>query len=506
MDPSNSRVLYAASYQRRRSGCCYNGGGPGSALWKSDNSGRSWDRLSANGLPGGVLGRIALSVSQLNSNVVYAQVEAGAAAEAEAPARGAGPGAGLAQRALVEAEVGPVGMTGATAPVRTRIRGGAVDAVGRSGADTTNRTPRRSTPLGGVSRSDNKGKSWTVVSNCDARPLYFSQIRVDPSNEQNIYVAGVHMAKSLDGGKTFLLLDNAGGFFNMGEDQHAIWIDPKNGNHILRGNDAGFMVTWDQGKTWEYVRTMATALSCWVTADMGHPYYVYTGLQDNDSWAVRSATAWQNRPHGTRLVPSHRRRWLPDRGGSDGLSSSDTSSQDGSVSRVDLRTGRATSIRQCRLRRGTASCRFESGQRWSRAGVGGGRGGGRGAAADSAEAGAPSCVDGRVGGGAGRGGGGGGGGRGGGTTSNVINGQPGETYRFNWNTPLLMSPHNPSTIWVGGNRLFKSVNRGEKWIESADLTKHVDRCDVNLMGVPGTQAQLSKNDGVTAYGTIKTIS
>src|SRR5690348_9979461 len=93
MDPSNSRVLYAASYQRRRSGCCYNGGGPGSGLWKSDNAGQSWERLSGNGLPSGVLGRIALSVSKSNPNVVYAQIEAGAGAapavaEAPAPAPG----------------------------------------------------------------------------------------------------------------------------------------------------------------------------------------------------------------------------------------------------------------------------------------------------------------------------------------------------------------------------------------------------------------------------------
>ena len=514
MDPSNSRVLYAASYQRRRSGCCYNGGGPGSALWKSDNSGRSWDRLSGNGLPSGVLGRIALSVSQTNPNVVYAQIEAGAAAEAEAPARGAGPGgAGAA---------GGGGGGGAGGGGAGGGRAGGYDwcdnagpghgfGGGRGGrggaADTTNRTPPTvDANRSGIFRSDNKGKSWTVVSNCDARPLYFSQIRVDPSNEQNIYVAGVHMAKSLDGGRTFLLLDNAGGFFNMGEDQHAIWIDPKNGNHILRGNDAGFMVTWDQGKTWEYVRTMATALSYWVTADMGHPYYVYTGLQDNDSWAGASATRGRIGLTG--------QDWFHLTGGDGFQTAVDptdfhiiySSSQDGSVSRVDLRTGRATSIRPVPVQASGAAGTDSSagGGRGGRAGGRGGRGAGRGAVADSAEAVAPSCVDGRVGGGAGRGGGGGGG-RGGGT-SNVINGQPGEAYSFNWNTPLLMSPHNPSTIWIGGNRLFKSVNRGDKWIESADLTKHIDRCDVTLMGVPGTQAQLSKNDGVTAYGTITAIS
>ena len=499
MDPSNPRVLYAASFQRRRSGCCYNGGGPGSALWKSDNAGQSWDRISGNGLPSGVLGRIGLSVSKSNPNVVFAQLEAGA--EAEAPARGAAPapgapgggGAGNGRGAAYDwcDNAGP-----------GRGFGGGRGGRGGAGADTTNRTPPAlDANRSGIFRSDNKGKSWTVVSNCDARPLYFSQIRVDPSNEQNIYVAGVHMAKSLDGGKTFVLLDNAGGFFNMGEDQHAIWIDPKNGNHIMRGTDAGFMVTWDQGKTWEYVRTMATALAYWVTADMGHPYYVYAGLQDNDSWAGASGTRGRIGITG--------QDWFHLTGGDGFQTAVDptdfhiiySSSQDGSVSRVDLRTGRATSIRP------VAPPAPNSAGRGGR-----GAGGGRGAETDSIEAGAPQCVDGRVGGaGAGRGGGGvggggGGGGRGGAATPNVINAQPGEVYRFNWNTPVLMSPHNPSTIWIGGNRLFKSVNRGEKWTESADLTKHIDRCDVTLMGTPGTQAQLSKNDGVSAYSTITAIS
>ena len=493
MDPSNPRVLYAASYQRRRSGCCYNGGGAGSGLWKSENGGDSWVRLSANGLPSGVLGRIGLSVSKSNPNIVFAQIEAGA--EPEAPARGnAGAGANAPGGAAGAGRGGAYDWCDNAGP--SRGFGGGRGGRGGAGADSANRTPPALDPnRSGVFRSDNKGKSWTVVSNCDARPLYFSQIRVDPSNEQNIYVAGVHMAKSLDGGKTFLLLDNAGGFFNMGEDQHAIWIDPKNGNHVMRGTDAGFMVTWDQGKTWEYVRTMATALAYWVTADMGHPYYVYTGLQDNDSWAGASGSRGR--------IGLTEQNWFHLTGGDGFQTAVDptdfhiiySSSQDGSVSRVDLRTGRATSIRPVPPPVANAAGR-------------GGRGGGAGGAtpADNPETGAPACVDGRVGGGAGRGGAGGGGGRGGAVTSNVINAEPGETYRFNWNTPVLMSPHNPSTIWIGGNRLFKSVNKGDKWTESADLTKHIDRCDVTLMGTPGTQAQLSKNDGVSAYSTITAIS
>src|SRR5687768_525474 len=77
LDPSNGSVVYAASYQRRRLGCCFNGGGPGSALWKSTDAGKSWTKLTGGGLPPGTYGRIALDVSRSNPNVLYAQIEAG---------------------------------------------------------------------------------------------------------------------------------------------------------------------------------------------------------------------------------------------------------------------------------------------------------------------------------------------------------------------------------------------------------------------------------------------
>jgi hypothetical protein len=88
----------------------------------------------------------------------------------------------------------------------------------------------------------------------------------------------------------------------------------------------------------------------------------------------------------------------------------------------------------------------------------------------------------------------------------VLNAKPGDQYRFNWNTPVILSPHNPKIVWFGGNRLFKSYNQGDTWVASDDLTKNVDRNTVSLMGAPGNVTQLSKNDGVVSYSTIITIS
>ena len=486
IDPANSNVLYAASYQRRRMGCCFNGGGPGSALWKTTDAGKTWTKLTGKGLPGGTYGRIALDVSRSNPSVVYVQIEAGqvgqprttppvdpgAATEVTPTPPGTPqpppvtPQAAAAQRgqtppAAAQAGRGGQGRGGGYDWCNNAGPGRGFGRGGRGGDEPP--APQTPPPLdparGGIFRSEDRGNTWTHVSNCNSRPMYFSQVRVDPSNDKAVYVAGLPWAKSLDGGKTFVTLDNAGGNSSPGHvDQHAMWIDPRNPKHIIIGNDGGIDVTWDQGRTWDSIKTMAVALPYWVSADMRRPYYVYIGLQDNGSWGGPSMTR-----SGDGILNSD---WFPI-GGGDGFQTAVdpndhnivyTESQNGNTSRYDLRTGRQQSIRPQGLNTG-------------RGGGGGGRGGGQAPRATVLNA---SAKD--------------------------------EAYRFNWNTPFQLSPHNPSIVWLGGNRLFKSLNRGDTWWASVDLTKNVDRNTIPLMGVPGDRSMLSKNDGVTSYSTIIAIN
>ena len=468
MDPSNPSTLFAASYQRRRSGCCFNGGGPGSALWRSDDAGRTWNKVTGGGLPGGTWGRSALGFSRSSPNVLYYQVEVGSAGEA-----------GVAQEAPTEAPAGGAGGAGGRGGFDWCNNGGPPPAARGGGAGGRGtivpQQPALSDKSSGLWRSNDKGKTWTLMSNCNARPMYFSQVRVDPTNPNTVYVSGLPWAKSTDGGKTFATLDDAGGNNTSGHvDNHAMYIDPKNPKHLMIGNDGGLSVSWDQGNTWDYVNTMATGLAYWVSADMRRPYWVYTGLQDNGSWGGPSSTR-----NNDGILNSH---WFGI-GGGDGFQTAVdpqnynivyTESQDGNTSRYDLFTGAQRSIRPVPP---------------------GGRGGvGAGA----------SCVDGRVVTAGGGRGGGGGGGRGG--NANVVNAQAGDAARFNWNTPYQLSPHNPSLVWYGGNRLYKSYDRGDTYVQSPDLTKQVDRCKVSLMGAAGDKTQLSKNDGVVAYSTIISVS
>ena len=246
MDPKDPNTLYAASYQRRRSGCCFNGGGPGSALWKTDNGGKSWTKLTGNGLPPGTYGRIALDVSRSNPNVVYAQIETdGGATTPAVAAGGAGGGGG---------------------------RGGydwCNNGAPRAANDTTKppaleRRAKRHLPLGEQGALVDRGEQLQRPSALlqpdprrpDERPAHLRRRR-----------AHGEVGRRGAGPSSYLDLEPGSG--NQGEDQHAFWIDPSNPDHILRGTDAGFMVTWDQGATWEYVRTMATSLAYWVTRGHG---------------------------------------------------------------------------------------------------------------------------------------------------------------------------------------------------------------------------------------------
>ncbi len=423
IDPSNPNTLIAATYERRRTAWGFVGGGPGSGLHRTTDGGRTWTKLSGNGLPRGTMGRVGLDWSRSNPNVVYAQIEV--AQDNEPP---------VAQDAP-QAQAG-------------RGAGGA-----RGGGPPAPPDPTRS----GVWRSNDKGRTWAFVSNENQRPMYYSQIRVDPNHENVVYVGGTNPAKSTDGGKTFEPLRGMGHV-----DNHAIWIDPNDSDHVMYGNDGGLDVSYDGGATWESPRKTATALSYHVSVGMNRPYTVCTGLQDNGSWCG----------------PSHVRsnqgirswHWISV-GGGDGFQTQIdptdanvfyTESQNGNVNRYDASTGSRGSIRP-------------------RAGTGG----------------------------AGRGGGGGGGGRGG-ATSNVVPApaQDVAEFNYNWNSPIRISPHNPKMLLFGGNRLFVSADGGETWRMTMELGKDIDVSQRTILeqpyslpscgrgSGPGQDCILSKNDGL----------
>ena len=495
IDPSNPLHLFASTYERRRTSWGFVGGGPGSGIHETVDGGKTWKPVKStptNGLPRGTMGRIAFDWSRSNPNVLYAQIEV---APDKEPAEAA-PAAAPADPA---AAGGRGGAAGAGAGGGRGGGGGGGGQGGGRGGGAPN--PQAS----GIWRSADKGKTWEYRSSQNQRPMYFSQIRVDPNNPDVVYVGGVNAQKSIDGAKTFNDIESRTGHV----DNHAIWIDPLNSQHVMYGNDGGLDVSYDGGDTWESLRLQGAGLPYYVSADMRHPYWVCTGLQDNGSWCG---------PSSTRSGGIHMWNWISV-GGGDGFQTAQdptdpnifyTESQNGAITRYDLNTGETRSVRP------------------QPGGGGGGRGGGGGGggAAGGGAAGGGAAGGGAAGGGAaaaggppgGGGGGGGFGGGGGGGRGNVVAGPDDDwPQAYNWNSPIRLSPHNPGTVLFGGTRFFVSRDRGTTWTMSAPMGKKIDPGTRTLLEQPynlpncgraGQKCILSKNDGYVAneYGTIIEIA
>lgn len=446
MDPGNPNVLYAASYQRRRVPWGFNGGGPGSAIWKTTNAGKTWTKLTGNGLPTNpIIGRIGLDVARSRPQTIYASIEVG-------PSGGTGAGVND-DGSLVQPGQGRGGAPAEGAEATGAGRGGRGQA---SPPD-----PKKS----GIWRSDDGGKSWRFLSNSMDRPMYYSQIRIDPTTPEIAYQGGAPFFKTVDGGKTWRQVQGL-----AHSDHHAIWINPRNNNHLIVGNDGGIDISYDQGTSWEFVNTVAVGQFYKVSADMRRPYHVCGGLQDNGSWCGPSSTRTSNG-----ILNSD---WYRIGGGDGFYTANDptdwsvvySESQDGNTNRVDLKAGRTVSIRP-RGPSGRGSAPPPPGtenldpQLLAQFGFG------------------PAAASG-----------------------NIVPAPPaGTTFRFYWNTPFMLSWHSPSTLYLGGDRLFRSPDRGQTWTMSPDLTNNIGRNDRPIMGVEGKAPMASKHDGAASYSNIVTI-
>src|SRR5947208_5180776 len=408
MDATNDKILYASTYQRRRSACCMNGGGPGSGIWKSTDGGETWTRLRT-GIPEGPLGRIGLEVYRKRPNILYALIEG------PAPAGGRGGAAGGGGAAA------PGGAAGATAEEGPGAQ--AAGGFGRGGG------PLNTQPTG-LYRSDDAGATWKKVNNANPRPMYFSQVRIDPNDPDAILFGGVDLQQSLDGGKTV----NTAAASKIHSDHHAIWIDPSNSNHAIIGNDGGLAMTHDQAKTWVFLPNLPVGLFYHVSVDNATPYNICGGMQDNYDWCGPSAV------RGAAGIANY--QWTTVQGGDGFVALQDpndyriaySESQDGNMVRIDRVTGETIPIR-------------------------------------------PMAA-------------------------------PGEPpFRWNWDTPLVMSPHDPKVLYAAANKIFRSTDRGLTWTAiSGDITGNANRDDIVTMGVKGSEINIAKNDGIQTWPTATTFA
>jgi photosystem II stability/assembly factor-like uncharacterized protein len=194
---------------------------------------------------------------------------------------------------------------------------------------------------GGVYKSTDGGESWTRVNSVNPRPMYFSQIRVDPNDDKLIYVLGVELYRSTDGGANFKR-DVRG----VHADQHALWINLRDSRHMILGCDGGFYATYDRMAHWDHLNHLAIGQFYHAAVDVRpHNYYVYGGLQDNGSWGGPSQTRTFTGPVNE--------DWIMVGGGDGFVCQVDPNdpdlvyyeSQNGGLGRRHLKTGETASLR-----------------------------------------------------------------------------------------------------------------------------------------------------------------
>ncbi len=456
MHPKDPDTLLVATYERMRDGFDTNDPakkwGPGSGLWKTSDAGKTFKRITS-GLPTGELGRIGIEYYRSNPDHVYMVLESekiGMEPE-NAPYMGInGQDAEVGTRLTNVVKGGPaakaglkkddvvISLDGTTLhgyqafikAIRQHVAGDEVKIEvsrerksvflhlklgkrpkpkARPGGPTQGggRAARARSPFGaflggqnaniqdqqgkdgheygGIYKSTDGGDSWQRINSLNPRPMYFSELRVDPNDENHIWVLGIRLWKSKDGGKTF-----AGNGIPRGVhvDHHALWIDPSNGRHLILGNDGGLYVSYDRGAHYDHHNHVAIGQFYDVGVGPRRDYRVYGGLQDNGSWGGPSRS-----PHAAGPTNED---WMRI-GGGDGfrvrIDKHDPDriyfeSQNGNVARRHLRTNERGSFRP-RMPRGSKT-----------------------------------------------------------------------RYRWNWYTPFVLSHHNSRIYYTAGNKVFRSLDRG----------------------------------------------
>jgi len=284
----------------------------------------------------------------------------------------------------------------------------------------------------GFYRSTDGGESWNKQSSyVSGSPQYYQEIVVDPTNENRVYSLDTYMMVSEDGGKNFKRL----GEKNKHVDNHALWIDPNNTDHLIVGCDGGLYESWTRGKNWDFKPNLPVTQFYRVAVDYDTPFYsVYGGTQDNFSLGAP-----------TRTIFSH------------GIDNSDwiiTQTGDGFKTVIDP-TDPNTIYSQAQY--GYLS-RIDKQSREN-------------------------------------------------MPITPVHPDPKQVMRWNWNSPILISPHNHKRIYYASQVLFKSDDRGNSWTPiSGDLSKNIDRNKLKVMDTVWSIDSVAKNKSTSIYGSIVSLS
>jgi len=435
--PENPNILYAASWERERKAWNFDGDGDNSAIYKSIDGGDTWKNISANNgfRNGNGVGRIGLAI--YDENTVYAIHDSQFRRKSDKKEKKSSKGLTKEDFKKMSTEEF-LGLTDknlnnylrtnrfqqkyTSKTVKKMVSQGTVKPIDLAKFLEDANSMLFDTPVEGaeVFITTNGGKKWSKTHNNQIDGLYYSygyyfgEIRVDPQDKNTIYVLGVPILRSKDGGKTFTSI----GKENVHSDHQALWINPTRKGHLVEGNDGGLNISYDDGAHWIKLNSPSVGQFYAIYADNQKPYNVYGGLQDNGVW-----TASHNAKMNNRWLQTGHNPYTSIMGG-DGMqvqvddrnpSIVYTGSQFGNYFRLDRDQGERTYIQP----------------------------------------------------------------------KHTLGEAP---YRFNWQTPILLSKHNQDILYLGSNKFHRSLDKGDTWEAiSNDLTT-------------------GGKKGNVAYGTLTTIS
>jgi photosystem II stability/assembly factor-like uncharacterized protein len=416
VDPTDSETVYVAAQ-----GPLWGPGGD-RGLYKTTDGGESWQRVLEISQHTGVTD---LLMDPRDPEILYAAayqrrrhvwtVVNGGPESAIYKSTDGGASWRKLENGLPEGDIGRIGL--AMSPVAPDLLYAVVEAAG----DT-----------GGFFRSTDAGANWEKRSDyVSASPQYYQELVPDPQNADRVYSLDVWLHVTENGGKSFEQVSVR----HKHVDDHAMWIDPDDTDHLLVGCDGGLYESRDRAATWEFFSNLPITQFYKIAVDNDEPFYnVYGGTQDNFTLGGPSRTI---SAHGITNDD-----WFVTVGGDGFQTRVDpenpdiiySQSQHGFLSRYDRRSGEAIRIR-------------------------------------------PMVAPGE------------------------------EPLRFNWDSPLILSPHDSRRLYFGANKLFRSDDRGDSWRAiSPDLTRQIDRNQLEVMGRVWSVDAVAKNRSTSFYGNLVALS
>ena len=429
---NNPKIMFAASWQKDRKAWHFDGDGEKSGIYKSEDGGNTWKLVTTkeSGFPANEgVGRIGLAV--FNENVIYAVVDnqnnrPKKESKSKLTTMLSTPGADFMEISNKELNVA-LKESGFREKYRAEnikswiIENNMQPIEALSILADANKALFETEVIGcEVYKSEDGGKSWkrTHENYIDdmyyTYGYYFANISVDEKNQNRVYIGGVPLLFSEDGGKSFAMISKE----NVHADHHVTWINPSNPNHIVNGNDGGINISYDNGEHWIKCNNEALGQLYAVNVDYQENYNVYGGMQDNGVWFGPN-----NYSHN---VAWHQEGKYPYQEliGGDGMQIQ-IDSRNPNVVFAGFQFGNYYKINQKENKFDYITPKAPKGEK---------------------------------------------------------------PYRFNWQTPILLSSHNQDILYMGSEFLHRSMNQGQTWERiSEDLTH-------------------GAKEGNVAFGTITTIA